>query len=220
MTAGPYIVWDIPTRVFHWLLVVCLPLAWWSAENGNYTIHQWTGYTVIVLLLGRIAWGFVGSFHSRFADFLVGPRKVLAYLRGHDVGSIGHNPLGGWSVLALLLLLLSQAISGLFNSDDVMFTGPLYYAANTEFRDAMGLVHEVAFNGVLALVSLHILAVLYHQLLRREPLVQAMLSGRSVDKSGVKAPVPLRRALLVWALVALALWGVLALAPEPPPMMW
>ena len=89
-----------------------------------------------------IVWGLVGSTHSRFSDFLVGPRKIIAYLRGENSGSVGHNPLGGWSVVALLSLLLLQAVSGLFNSDDVFFSGPLYYAASGEFRDTMGVVHE------------------------------------------------------------------------------
>jgi cytochrome b len=215
-----YTLWDIPTRTCHWLLVGCLPLAWWSAETENYAVHQWTGYTVIVLVLGRIGWGFVGSHHSRFTDFLVGPRKVLAYLRGRGSASAGHNPLGGWSVMALLSLLLLQACSGLFNSDDVLFSGPLYYAASTGFRDTMGLVHELAFNALLVLVGLHIIAVFYHQLRHREKLLQAMLRGSAPDRRGRAAPVPLWRALLVWALFALALWWVLELAPQPPPMMW
>jgi cytochrome b len=220
MATQPHILWDIPTRAYHWLLVVCIPLAWWSAETERYALHQWVGYTVIVLVLGRISWGFVGSRHSRFSDFLVGPRKALAYLQGRGSGSAGHNPLGGWSVACLLLLLLLQAGSGLFNSDDVLFSGPLYYAADTGFRDTMGLVHDVAFNLLLALVALHILAVLFHQLRRREPLLQAMLRGRAPTREGRAAPVSLWRALLVWALAALALYCVLALAPPPPSMMW
>ena len=93
-----------------------------AAETENYEAHQWIGCLVIVLVFSRIVWGFVGSRHSRFADFVVGPSKVMTYLRGQGAASRGHNPLGGWSVLALLLLLLLQAVSGLFNSDDVFFS--------------------------------------------------------------------------------------------------
>ncbi len=212
--------WDLPTRLCHWLIVICIPLSWWSAENENYELHEWLGYTVIVLVVARIAWGFLGSRHSRFADFLVGPRAVTAYLRGRGSVSAGHNPLGGWSVMALLSLLLLQAVSGLFNSDEVFFSGPFYYGASVSVRDAMGLVHEWAFDLLLALVCLHILAVLYHQYGRKEPLLQAMVRGSAEGRSGKAAPVPAWRALVLVLLVALVLWGLLQLAPPPPSMMW
>jgi cytochrome b len=220
MSAGDNPLWDIPTRLCHWLIVVCIPLSWWSAETENYELHEWLGYTVIILVVSRVAWGFVGSRHSRFGDFLVGPRAVLAYLRGRGASSAGHNPLGGWSVIALLSLLLLQGISGLFNSDDVFFTGPLYYGASVTVRDAMGLVHELAFDLLLGLVSLHILAVLYHQYVRREPLLQAMIRGSARGRGGVAAPAPAWHALLIVLLVGLAFWGLLQLAPPPPSLMW
>ena len=132
-----YPLWDIPTRVFHWTLVAAVALAWWSAEQERYDIHEWTGYTVLVLVVSRIVWGVVGSVHSRFTDFVAGPGRVRAYLQGQGSPTPGHNPLGGWSVLALLTLLLLQAVSGLFNSDDVLFSGPLYYAAESGFRDML-----------------------------------------------------------------------------------
>ena len=207
--------WDIPTRVFHWLIVCCLPIAWWSAEEERFDVHQWTGYTVLVLVSSRIVWGFIGSRHSRFTDFVVGPARVRAYLRGQGSSSAGHNPLGGWSVLLLLSLLLAQAISGLFNSDDVLFSGPLYYWADSGFRDAMGVVHDVAFNGLLALVCLHVVAVLYHQLKLKEKLLQAMLRGSAIGRVGTEAAAPWWRAVIIALLVGLALWWGLARAPQP-----
>ena len=212
--------WDLPTRLFHWLIVCCLPLSWWSAETDNYDAHQWLGYTVITLVISRVIWGFIGSRHSRFSDFIVGPGKVLAYIRGQGNASPGHNPLGGWSVLALLLLLLVQALSGLFNTDDVLFSGPLYYAASTEFRDAMGQVHEIAFNALLALVCLHILAVLYHQLRLKEKLLQAMLRGSAPGREGRAAATASWPAVVIVLLVALALWWGLQQAPQPVPLAW
>ena len=218
-TADGKVLWDLPTRLFHWSVVACVALAWWSAETDNYDIHQWCGYTVIVLVVSRILWGFVGSRHSRFSDFLVGPARVLAYLRGEGGGSAGHNPLGGWSVVALLLLLLLQAVSGLFNADDVLFSGPLYYAADAGFRDAMGEVHEIAFNLLLALVVLHVAAVLYHQLVRGEKLLQAMLRGRAANREGLYPSAPWWLALVIAVLVAAALWWGLGQAPQPQ-VMW
>ena len=207
--------WDIPTRIFHWLIICCLPIAWWSAEEQRFDVHQWTGYTVLVLVSSRVVWGFIGSRHSRFTDFVVGPARVLAYLRGQGSSSAGHNPLGAWSVLLLLSLLLVQAISGLFNSDDVLFSGPLYYWADSNFRDAMGVVHDVAFNGLLALVCLHVVAVLYHQVKRKEKLLQAMLRGSAVGRVGTEAPAPWWRAVIIALLVGLSLWWGLAQAPQP-----
>ncbi len=209
------VLWDIPTRVFHWLLVVALGLAWWSAEEERYDLHEWVGYGILVLVVSRVLWGFFGSRHSRFSDFLAGPRTVIAYLRGAGSPTPGHNPVGGWSVLLLLTLLLAQGVSGLFNSDDVLFSGPLYYAASTEFRDAMGEVHEIAFNTLLAFVGLHVLAVCYYQFLRRDQLIHAMVLGRAANKAGIEAPRPAWLALLLLLVVAAALWFGLEQAPQP-----
>lgn len=220
MNSGRFLLWDIPVRIFHWSIVLCVPLAWLTAETENYDAHQWIGYSVIVLVLTRILWGFVGSVHARFTDFLVGPGGILAYLRGQGATSPGHNPLGGWSVIALLLLLLLQAVSGLFNSDDVLFSGPLYYAADGGFRDTMGAVHDIAFNVLLGLIALHVVAVLYHQFRRREPLLQAMVRGAAQGREGRAAPTPWWWALLLLMLVALALWWGLEQAPQPAPIAW
>lgn len=212
--------WDLPTRVFHWLVVCCVPLAWWSAEQEYYTVHSWTGYTVLVLVVTRIAWGFIGSRHSRFTDFLVSPRAALAYLRGRGTRGLGHNPLGGWSVLLLLSLLLAQTVSGLFNTDDVLFSGPFFYWANGSFRDAMGVVHEVAFNALLAMIALHIFAVAFYQLRLKEKLVQAMVRGSSAGREGSEPVVGWWWALLVAALITLMLWWAVEHAPQPQLLSW
>ncbi len=207
--------WDLPTRLFHWALVIGIPLAWWSAEEGNFELHEWVGYTLLVLVLSRIAWGFVGSRHSRFSDFLAGPGAIGAYLRDGRSASAGHNPLGGWSVVVLLSLVLAQAVSGLFNTDDVLFTGPLYYAVSDETLGLMGELHEWAFDGLMVMVALHVLAVLYHQFSRGEKLVAAMVRGRAEGRVGQAAPAPLWRFALILAIVAAALWLGLEQAPQP-----
>lgn len=217
--SGGRILWDLPTRIFHWGLVCCLPLAWLTAEIGNYEAHSWIGYTVIVLVVTRVMWGLVGSRHSRFTDFLVGPGGLQAYLRGQGYRSAGHNPLGGWSIVVMLLLLLLQAGSGLFNSDDALFSGPLYYAADGGLRDTMGVVHEVAFNALLALVALHVGAVLYHQFRLKERLLQAMWWGRAPGREGREPPMSAWFALVLLCLVGGALWLLLEQAPKPT-VMW
>jgi len=211
-------VWDLPTRLFHWALPVLMGLAWWSAETERYDIHEWTGLTLIVLLVSRIVWGFVGSRHSRFSDFVTGPGRVLAYLRGEGSPTPGHNPLGALSVLALISLLLLQAVSGLFNSDDIFFNGPLYYAAESDFRDTMGTVHDVAFDILLGLIGLHVAVVLYHQFWRKDGLVRAMVVGTAPGKHGEASPVAAWRALAIALVVAGLLWWGLEQAPQPQPL--
>ena len=213
--SGRVPVWDLPTRLFHWALVGCVVFAWWSGEEGDFDAHSWTGYSILVLVLFRIMWGFVGSRHSRFADFLVGPGRVISYLRGEVQPGPGHNPLGGWSVAVMLLLLLLQGVSGLFNTDDVLFNGPFYYAASGEFRDAMGVVHEVTFNLLTAFILLHVAAVLFYQLRRRQPLLQSMLRGSAEGKEGRATPAPRWLALVIVVLLALALWAAINAAPQP-----
>lgn len=211
-------VWDLPTRLFHWSLLVCLVLAWWSAEFERYDIHEVTGQVIIVLILSRIVWGFLGSVHSRFADFLVGPTSVLAYLRGRPSPTPGHNPLGGWSVLALLSLMLLQAISGLFNSDDILFSGPLYYAADPPLRDLMGVVHEWAFDILLGLIALHVVTVMYYQFWLKKQLIQPMVVGTANDRAGDRAPVRAWKAVLIVAVIGVLLWLGLEQAPQPQPL--
>lgn len=212
--------WDLPVRVFHWGVAALVVAAWASAELGRFDAHQWIGYSILVLVAFRLVWGLVGSRHARFTDFLVGPRRVMAYLRGHGAESAGHNPLGGWSVMVILLLLTLQGVSGLFNTDDALYQGPFYYGADTGLRDTMGVIHEVAFNVLLGMLALHIAAVSYHQFRLREPLVQAMLRGSAPGRTGTSAPAPLWLALLIVVLAGLLLWWVLGQAPQPDPGRW
>ena len=211
-------VWDVPTRLFHWFLPLLVGLAWWSAEYERYDIHEWTGLTLIVLLVSRILWGFVGSRHSRFSDFVTGPRAIIGYLRGEGSSTPGHNPLGALSVLALIGLLLLQAVSGLFDSDDIFFNGPLYYAADSDFRDSMGTVHDIAFDVLLGLVGLHVAVVAYHQWVRRDGMIKAMIAGSAKGKQGAAAPVAAWKALLIALVVAGLLWWGLEQAPQPQPL--
>jgi len=215
----PMPLWDLFTRVFHWFIVAAVPLAWMTAETGNFNAHEWLGYTVLVLASTRVVWGFVGSRHSRFSDFLVGPGRLVTYIRSGEWSSAGHNPLGGLAVIVMLLLLLLQAGSGLFNSDDALFSGPLYHWAESGFRDAMGEVHEIAYFLLLAMIALHISAVLYHQFRHGMPLIQAMWKGSSGDRQGRSAALPQWRVLLILGSMSLLLWWGLEQVP-PPQIMW
>ena len=180
--------WDLPTRLFHWVIVVCVCLSWWSGEEGEFERHAWFGYTALVLVTFRIVWGFLGSRHSRFSDFLTGPGGIRAYVQHGQSRSVGHNPLGGWSVLALLVLLLVQGLSGLFNSDDLMFEGPFYFGAASGFRDFMGVVHELVFYALCCFIAVHVAVVSWYQWRRKIPLIQAMIFGRAEGREGQSPP--------------------------------
>lgn len=176
-------VWDLPTRQFHWTLVVLMILQWWSAENSDtMDWHLWGGYAVLTLVLFRLIWGFMGSDTARFSDFLRGPGAALAYAkalaRGETPLYLGHNPMGGWSIVALLTLLLIQAGTGLFANDDILIEGPLYGWVSKSASDWLTTVHKLNFNLLLLVIAVHISAVLFYLLVKRENLIHPMLSGR------------------------------------------
>jgi cytochrome b len=158
-------VWDLPTRLFHWTLVALMIVQWLTAESdGAMKFHVWGGYT------------------ARFSHFVRGPGTALGYvkalLRGETPLYVGHNPMGGWSILALLTLLLIQAGTGLFANDDITFDGPLSSWVSKSMSNWLTTVHKVNFNLLLVVIAVHVSAVLFYLLVKRENLIHPMLSGR------------------------------------------
>lgn len=180
----PIRVWDVPVRVFHWLVAVLVLLAWVTKEVGGeaMTYHMWIGYTVLALVLFRLIWGFVGSQHARFGDFVRGPVTVVRYVFGssrpESVPSHGHNPAGGWSVLALLTCLLVQAVTGLFANDEIIVEGPLAARVGQDMSNWITTIHRYNFNVLLGLIGLHVAAVLFYLFGKRENLILPMITGR------------------------------------------
>ena len=175
-------VWDLPTRLFHWTLVILMIVQWRSAENSStMDYHLWGGYAVLVLILFRLMWGFVGSDTVRFSGFVRGPSAGIAYLkallRGETPHYLGHNPVGGWSILAMLALLLIQAVTGLFANDDILVEGPLYGWVSKSTSDWLTTVHKLNFNLLLAVIALHIAAALFYLVVKKENLIHPMVSG-------------------------------------------
>ncbi len=177
-------VWDLPVRLFHWGLVGLFGYSWWSGEVGGMTLesHMMSGYAVLTLVLFRLTWGFAGSGTARFSDFVRGPTATVASLRElwsrRPLQTAGHNPAGGWMVLALLACLLVQTSSGLFANDDLFNEGPLYKYAGKTLSDTLTDVHHCNFAVLLGLVALHVVAVAWHHLRKGEPLASAMVLGR------------------------------------------
>jgi len=205
-------VWDVPVRVFHWSLAGLVAVSWVSAENGYLKLHLWSGLGLLTLVLFRIAWGLVGSTTARFSDFVRGPARALDYLRALRRGErqvhAGHNPAGGWMVMALLAVLLAQAGTGLFANDGVHFNGPLARQVSSELSDWLTSLHGSVFNVIVLLVWMHVVAVLFYRYVRGEHLVAAMLSGkkprRETPADTTLKFAPPRRALL-WLVLAAGL---------------
>jgi len=206
-------IWDGPTRVFHWTLVLLIPAMWWTAENEQIALHVTLGLVMVALLVFRLIWGLIGSSTARFATFLKGPRSVMNHLRGRGSAGIGHNPLGGWSVAAMLLVLVTQAGLGLFAEDnDGLTAGPLSSWVSAETAEALTDRHEFMFNVLLALIALHLVAVLYYVVFKRRNLVGPMITGSGAAPAGTesvrKASVlRIAFALVVSAGVAFWLWS-------------
>jgi cytochrome b len=170
--------WDLPTRICHWSLAVLVVAALVSGKIGGNAMdwHGKFGLTILGLLTFRLVWGIVGSTYARFASFFPTPASVLAYLRGQWRG-VGHNPLGSLSVFGLLGLLAFQVASGLFGNDDIAFRGPLYELIGKDLSDRLTGLHKLSVNALIALVVLHLTAILYYARVRKDNLVKPMLTG-------------------------------------------
>lgn len=183
------LVWDLPTRLFHWVLAALVVFSVVTGKVGGNAIayHMWSGYAILALVAFRLVWGFVGGRHARFASFLRGPRAVIAYAKGLATGRhaphLGHNPLGGWSVVAMLAALLLQVGAGLFVDDEIATQGPLNKYVSGATAALLTTIHRVNAKVVLVLVGVHVAAVLFYLVAKRENLVRPMVHGRKAWES-------------------------------------
>lgn len=215
-------VWDIPTRLFHWALVLLVVGAFVTQEiGGNAMIwHGRIGLTILGLLVFRIVWGFVGSTYARFASFVRGPATIRDYLSGRWHG-LGHNPLGALSVLALLATLSWFAATGLFANDDIAFEGPLYALAGKALSDKLTTLHKFAEPVLILLVLAHIGAIMFYAHVKKDNLVKPMLTGWKDTNEGENARGGGLIAFVVAAIIAAcavaAASGAFLPPPPPPP---
>jgi cytochrome b len=223
-------VWDLPTRVFHWLLLVLVvALVITGHEGGDWMMwHARCGYGVFTLLLFRLVWGVVGGHHSRFVQFLPSVSTVRAALRrawrGPHMASVGHNPLGALSVLAFLLVLGLQVASGLVSDDEIAFSGPLSALMPSHWVSLATWYHKVVGKRlIIALVVVHVLAIAYYRYRHGERLVGAMVLGDKQLSPALAAQTPAspdglrhRMHALVWLVIcglivrAVVQWGAVA----------
>ena len=179
MTGGKVAIWDLPTRVFHWALVLLIPALWWTGEEHLHDWHFLLGEVTLGLVLFRLFWGLFGSSTARFAGFVRGPGAILAYLRGSRPAGIGHNPLGALSVLALLFLLANVVGLGLFATDeDGLNPAPLSHFLSYDSAKILTERHEQVFWILVGLIGLHVAAILFYLIVKRDNLVTPMVTGR------------------------------------------
>lgn len=188
-------VWDLPLRLFHWLLVVAIAVAFLSSEEDS-ALNQWhvlSGWTAGLLIVFRLIWGFVGGEHSRFSDF-VRPSRVASHVavlvRGHSEPSIGHNPLGAVAVVILLALAAITVWTGAFGGE------------------AAEELHEIVAWTLLAMVAIHVVAVIVMSLLERENLLRAMITGSKLRAVHPGACDAKRPAAFAFAAATVAVIGV------------
>lgn len=184
-------VWDLPTRLFHWALAGLVVFSVVTAKIGGNWMdwHTRSGYTILALLVFRVLWGLAGSRYARFASFVTAPgaalRRARELLARHASGPhAGHNPLGGWAVIAMLTVLVVQGISGLFANDDIVTEGPWAKFVSDATSDRLTTVHRYNEKVMYALIALHLAAIAYYRFAKRENLVTPMLTG---DKHGLSA---------------------------------
>jgi cytochrome b len=218
------LVWDLPTRLFHWLLVASMIGSYFTAEAGSPTMrwHMYLGYWTLGLVLFRILWGFVGPKHARFSSFFK-PGRIGHYVRTllnrDSAPSVGHNPLGGVFVVVMLLLVACQAISGLFISDDIIWSGPWNPAVSGDTVKRLHALHFLNFDILMWVVGVHVAAIVFYALYKRQNLVGPMLSGRKpadlVAASEAIGHSQLLKALIIALICAAVVYAVLAFAPPP-----
>lgn len=194
------LVWDVPVRLFHWLLVLLLATSYFSGRAGGdwMQLHFLSGYAILTLLFFRIAWGFVGSTTARFSNFLKGPRAAFTHVahlfRKEGPRDVGHNPMGGAMVVVLIVAVLAQAVAGLFaaDTDTGMVNGPLALKVADKWVERATAFHTHWINVLLILVAIHVVAVALYLVWKRQNLIGAMVTGRKradiVVEPGAPAP--------------------------------
>lgn len=203
------LVWDSPVRLFHWALAALVVFSYVTGKVGGAWLewHMRSGYAILALLLFRLAWGFAGSDTARFASFLRGPRAAAHYLRSILAGAPermpGHNPLGGWAVLAMLAALLLQSTSGLFVDDEIATRGPLAVKASEATVSRMSAFHSYNEWVLVALVAVHVAAIALYHFAFRMNLAGPMLTGH-MELPGSLQPPRHRPAWLAAVLMAAA----------------
>jgi cytochrome b len=215
------LVWDLPVRLFHWLLVLSIIGSYTTAKLGTewIPVHRRFGYFMIGMLIFRLIWGLIGPRHARFVNFIKGPGTVLQYLKG-CIKTVGHNPLGAGMVVLMLLLLVVQVTTGLFSTDDIVWTGPYFPSVSHDLAEKLTAIHHLNFKFIEAAIALHLCAITYYYFVKKERLVPAMIHGRKpaseVPEQEAIPDSQLWKALIVIVVAASCVYLLLHAAPPAP----
>jgi cytochrome b len=203
-------VWDLPVRLFHWLIVALVAAAYATWRLNWMVWHGWIGDLTLALVLFRLLWGFLGSETARFSQFLTSPRIALqhlkyTFLREPD-RQVGHNPAGGWMVLLLLALLLAETLTGIYVANDIADVGPLTGMVPAAAADAIDVSHAIIWNVLLAAIALHVLAIAGYAAVKGQDLVRPLITGMKTLPEPVTAPrmASAARAAVLFAVSAAA----------------
>jgi cytochrome b len=218
-------IWDLPTRLFHWLLVAAVGYAWFAVDVlEDMEQHFYAGYSALTLILFRIIWGVIGSYHSRFANFPLSISRIKTYSKSlfssnADIqprNYLGHNPLGALSSIAIIGIILLQTLSGLFANDGYYVYGPLAESISSKLSALITEVHEINFNIIATLIALHIIEIVYYQWVKKQKLIAAMIHGKKTiaakditqdtDLINAKKPASNILALFILLLIAAAIY--------------
>jgi cytochrome b len=210
------LIWDIPVRLFHWMLVIAIAYSWYAIEiMEDLEQHFLAGYCILALVLFRLIWGFIGTDYARFTNFIYSlseTRRYFKSLPGKKIHAYaGHNPAGGLSVIAMLLFILIQVSTGLFSTDDYYF-GPLNSLVSDAVATTITKIHHFNSDIIIGLIALHILAIVFYRLYKKERLVGAMFSGRKVTKNDSLKPIANSRLILAAVVFSICAAGVFWLA--------
>jgi cytochrome b len=225
VTEEKRLVWDLPLRVFHWLFALSIAASWATAKAGfeYMQYHFYLGYWMIGLVVFRVIWGFIGPRHARFSNFLHGPSTLLKYFRsltgGEPLITPGHNPAGGLMVIVMMAMVALQAGTGLFATDDIAWSGPYNPAVDGSLAGKLTSLHHANFNWILGAIALHLLAIGFYWLVKKQNLVVPMFTGHKpaawVAEHEAITSSELMKALIVILISSGLVYWLIGAAPEP-----
>jgi len=206
-------VWDPSIRLFHWTMVLLLGGLWLTGEISAVYIHQFLGFALLALVVYRILWGFFGTRYARFSEFIRSPKALISYLpqmlpKVKEQPHLSHNPAGGIAVVAMLILLLGQITTGMLSIDDGFFSGPFVHWIGEDQAESMAEIHEIIFTLLQFIVVVHVAAVLWHQLVKKDPLIPAMVKGQK-PHAGTDYEYSVAKSLVVAVVSFAAVFGVI-----------
>lgn len=210
------LIWQWPTRIFHWLLVLVILFSFYSGLNGGLQemeYHKVSGYCALTLVIFRIMWGFVSCGNARFSQFLVGPNAVSNYLKMgfQDTQMQGHNPLGGLSIIAMLTIIFIQTSTGLFANDDIWIEGPLAHLVSEKVSGQLTSVHHISAWCLGGIIILHLSAIAFHTLFLKHTLIKTMITGYRESTSQTEKHTHSHQYLAAAVLIIIAASAVYAI---------